>query len=312
MGAVGITSGELARQVIDAIVDEGLMFSILHRSADLQRGQVQSDVDLVIAEPAPTFVQKLGPRLKQLGLSPILEWTYDVGGTASVFLASENAEDGIQLDLLHDPLGVGRYGFRTNALLGEVQTVDGWPALGHGAEMVYLLRKRLVKRNEERASEHREALSRQGRLEIEELLKRLLAPAAARSVLRYIARDRATGVRALLPSVGELRRILSRMIHPNGAWIHVEGPFQPEVSEIIARLGRFVPYTARGLARGPIWYFREVATVRWRAGIFITWGTLGRGLKPDIFLTPSGNVNDLARSVVSSLAHRIGEKWGLD
>lgn len=72
-------------------------------------------------------------------------------GTASVFFATETAEEGIQLDLLHDPSGSGRYGFRTTALLEEVQFVDGWPALSHGAGLVYLLRKRLVKGNEERA-----------------------------------------------------------------------------------------------------------------------------------------------------------------
>ena len=311
---VGITSGALARDLIDAIVADGLPFAILHRRDDLQQGKVGSDVDLVIAAPTRIFISGMKDPLTRLGLVPILVWTYDSGGS-SVFLASATAADGIQLDLLYDPRGLGRYGIRSEELLEERFLVDGWPSLNRRAEIVYLLRKRLVKENKQAALALRRDFLAEGVEEMKAIVERVLTPDAAASVNDYVAGHRQTGrwPRSLLRRTApELRRIWKRLVNPIGAWIHVAGSHEREVSDVVGRLRRFIPHTGRGTPMGSLWYWRECAPVRWRAGVFVTWGFLDQAKKPDLVITNIESGDDIARSIVNFLAERISIGHGLD
>ena len=47
---MGTTSGALAASVVDALVDQQVSFAVLHRAAELREGNVESDIDLVVAD----------------------------------------------------------------------------------------------------------------------------------------------------------------------------------------------------------------------------------------------------------------------
>jgi hypothetical protein len=84
------------------------------------------------------------------GLSLVMTWEYDLGALTS-FWMSKDGSDGVQLDLLEDPHGRGRYGFRTERAFRFADTTEWPPRLSGPAMLVYLLSKRIAKGDFDRA-----------------------------------------------------------------------------------------------------------------------------------------------------------------
>ena len=146
---MGTTSGSLAAAVIDALSSRRTNFAVLHRAEDLRAGTVASDVDLVVADRPIEVVEDLQGALDSLDLKPVMVWRYDSGETLTVFFARPDLSAGLQFDLLRDRRGQGKYGIRTEVLLEATQQHE-WPQLQPLLEILYLLRKRLLKGQGER------------------------------------------------------------------------------------------------------------------------------------------------------------------
>ena len=135
------TSGELARACLAGLRDAGAKFAVLHDYEQLESDQI-SDVDIVVGQDPRTVIRATERCGAERGLLPIILWPYDIGGTVTLFLATPDARDGVQLDMLHDPDGVGRYGVRSEILLQFVEERPIAPVVDSAARLLYLWQKR--------------------------------------------------------------------------------------------------------------------------------------------------------------------------
>ena len=111
-----ITDPSLPIRFLDILQATGLRFVVLHREAELGSNSLESDLDLAVDHPADDVIRRMVGDLKSADLHPVIRWPYDIGGAVTFFLSTEAGDHGIQVDLLHDPRGKGRYGLRTGEL----------------------------------------------------------------------------------------------------------------------------------------------------------------------------------------------------
>jgi hypothetical protein len=142
---VAITRPNLACLVLDTVASTGVPYAVLHGEDRIADGRADSDVDLVVGCPPHQVVRSLAPMLAASGLILGLVWPYDVCALTSVWLAP--GPNGVQLDLVCDPYGWGKYGLRTDALLQRRIRGRCWWRLDGRAERIYLLSKRAEKQD---------------------------------------------------------------------------------------------------------------------------------------------------------------------
>lgn len=239
----------------------------------------------------------------EVGLRPILFWPYDVDGTASIFLSTDDARDGIQIDVLHDPLGRGRYGFRSGAMLDHVIPGQMFPRLDPETTRTYLARKRMVKGQVER---FRLLTDDAGGLP---LADEILSPAAAAAVKSAIG---ASAIRPRRFVMLQPARWGRRLRRPIGAWVHVGGgPLSTSTATGVAvRLERFIPHVRVGLLpplwRRPSWWAWHVAPIRWRPGVFVSHDPDGpmTPRRCDVLVREADNTDHACQQIVDALANR--------
>lgn len=220
---MGTTNPSLALPLLDCIERSEIDFAILHNVSSLESKDVISDVDTVVGADPFEVVMHLVNLKPVHGLSLVMLWEYDRGSLTSFWMTHDGG-DGIQLDLLFDLKGLGRYGLRTGeALLDRVQSPRGLPVLADSTSAVYLLSKRLVKRDETRAFEAMKRL-RLSCPDPEDAVSRLLSPRMRRRSIRTLRSGKiqhrgqtADTWRPRLSAWG-LRRIRTR----TGAVVHVQ------------------------------------------------------------------------------------------
>lgn len=258
-------------------------------------GQVRSDVDLVVDRPIARVVATAAASWRERGLWPVAAWPYDVGGTGSVFLATEDAAGGVQLDLLHDLQGRGRYGARSGRLLEGSVPGQAFPTVAPLPTTAYLVVKRHLKGMTEVAAELA------GGVDAGELRE------AADDAL---VADRAALVRSFLDGVvppvparpPSVTRLVGRMLHPVGAWLSVAEAEHGR--SLVERFGRFLPH-ARLVRVDSRWdWVRSVVPVRWRPGIVISPPRAGWPA-PDVVLAAAGDVDTVGRQAVEALSRRV-------
>src|SRR3954471_15480244 len=98
---MGSTSSEAHAQVLEAMSATGIEYAFLHGRELYERGELGSDLDLLVNASPWQIVSKLQARLLDLGLTLILAWESDVG-TLNTFWWDGRTETGCQVDLLHD------------------------------------------------------------------------------------------------------------------------------------------------------------------------------------------------------------------
>ncbi|MGH8950712.1 MAG: hypothetical protein ACRDX9_04745, partial [Acidimicrobiia bacterium] len=133
------TSSDAAFEAVAALEEAEVRFAVLHGEGELARREVDSDIDIVSDRPVHELVRASARHWAAAGLYPMIVWPYDVGGTGSVFLATQDAQQGVQLDLLHDPSGRGRYGARSDRLLSVSRPGSRFTTVAPGEQMAYLL-----------------------------------------------------------------------------------------------------------------------------------------------------------------------------
>lgn len=298
------TDGRLALAAARAVLDSNVTAAVLHGGEKLLAERVTSDVDLVADRPLADVVQAVRETWKVSGLYPVVVWPYDVGGTGTVFLANQDASQGVQIDVLHDPLGRGQYGARSVALLGQSELRAGLSQVPDEVAAPYLLSKRLRKGEFDVA---RSIVADQRGPELEMQARRVLSPKASSQVLSFIE----SGTWRRRSSPPKLGHTVHRLRHPVGAWIAVGGPESGAgVDLLAARFGRFLPHSVIIRSSAGWWErLRSLYGTRWRPGLVFQASARGfPGIRPDLCLEEWSGVDQAARSIVSGLSHRLARR----
>ncbi len=141
---MGTTSVPALWRVIAALKATGCDFALLHGADALDDGLIESDLDIMIARPPSPVLAAMEPVLRASGLMLIFVWESD-GGTVNTFWWSSGDNAGCQVDMLYDPGGSNRFGFKTNGAWAYVDRRSNPPRLNEIGVSNYLLGKRLAK-----------------------------------------------------------------------------------------------------------------------------------------------------------------------
>ena len=276
------TSGELARVCLAGLTEAGVRFAVLHGYEHLETDRI-SDVDIVVGQDPRVVIREAEGSWRERGLVPIIMWPYDIGATVTLFLATRDANDGVQLDMLYDPEGIGRYGVRSNVLLRYVEERPLAPVVERAARLLYLWQKRTAKDQAERLDSLRQEAIGIDPDRLESMSREITGSAS--SAWGLVGSGVVTTPRRRLAVIARLSRLATRIRHPIGAWVHVS--LDDVGSELTRRLSRhlIIVRSARlpPLVRQAMWYLVDVAPVRYRPGIFISVGRRHKfALAPDV------------------------------
>jgi hypothetical protein len=310
---VATTDSRLAAAAIGALDRSGVGYAVLHGEERLVDAESEpaGDTDLVVDRPPRAVLAAARTELERVGLSPVLCLEYDVGGTATVFLSDDIGRRGVQLDLLFDPTGVGRYRLSSTRLLACRQSWRGTSVIAPEAQVVYLWRKRSAKRQVGRLAEVREQAQQLDRAALRRCALDLVRTStAADDILAgRPASQRRVRPRALLLHG---RRVASRAWRPAGFWLHLTDGSHPEALGLRNRFCDLLPNaTALAGPRGPadmVRFVNRVMSARLRGGLVITFGSRGalRPLRPDSEIAVAGRHEDEnAHRLVSAMADRL-------
>ena len=312
-----ITDPNVPVVFLRTLLDSDVGFAVIHGEERIGTPELVSDVDIVIDRPFGAVVTAAASRLKSYGLVTALAWPYDVGGTASLFVATADGVHGSQIDLLYDPAGKGRYGLRSNVLLGARGPGSWFPIISALDRDLYLLRKARCKGRTEVAEEIVAKLEIGGmKLPARRRAQEVFSRRAARDVVddleRRPERPSIAGARILTNA----RRFANRIAHPIGFWVELVGP-SDAMSDLALELAtQFGAWLVRveadrrpgGTASRYWWWLTEVTPVRLRPGLYISW-TNKAPKKPHADLMMSVGANEpkseLATRIVASMALRI-------
>ena len=306
------TDGASALAVLAALGDADVGFAVLHGVERLDEPGALSDVDIVVDRPPVSVIAAAGSALRRRALFPVVVWPYDIGGSSTVFLVDESARSGVQLDMLHDPQGLGRYRIRSGDLVREHASGEAFPTLVEPDRLVYLWAKRRSKGQDRRLGDV--ATSMRG------LEPTAVGDAARRLLTRHDWIEEMTGERANRPNgrwhaalartLLRGRRIATRLSSPVGFWAHLAGDDGAIAAEAAERFAR-VLVVARAVRApagrpAPVWYAREVAPIRLRPGLVVSYGHRPRAVPaPDVELGAAMAADDVVAELVRSMHRRL-------
>lgn len=301
----------MAALVLDCMMAARVDFAVLHGEQDVAAGVCTSDIDIVARDTPRRAMSKVHARLRDFDLHPVVIWPYDVG-SASIFVVDGAAHDGVQLDMVHDRSGNGRYGVRAPAVLAEARLGHRWPKAASLDELLYLTAKRIRKRQHGRAATLRKQLDHWRSELVRRRAGELFNSEVAAAVHAFLddAPAPSNPMRHLDRAVPSALRALARLRRPVGYWVAIRGEESPMVAEQIRRrFGRVLPHSAAGPTSGS-WresaaVMRAIAAVRWRAGVYSSWGSVAPGLRPDSVMHSSDDVDEIVRRIVLSMETRL-------
>jgi hypothetical protein len=301
------TDPNLALKAVKLIRAGGFDVGLLHGARKFSQADPFGDADIVVGRPAKEVVAAVGQNWMRHDIFPVVVWPYDVGGSASVFLMNATASKGAQLDLLHDPKGLGRYGLRS----GEFQIVQGSdpPTVSEMDELIYLWAKRSIKGPRKEVA-HVEAASRDNWGAFLTQADKMIAHPDLR---RRLGRKRSIGpeiAREIERSLRQAVRVAGRLWRPVGFWIHSPDPAPAE--DLHLRFGRVMPGSRVGAVpvsflEQSMWLSMSVIGVKWRPAVYVSFGpSLRTYFKPDFVVdSPGTNSNGPAREVVKAMSSRF-------
>jgi hypothetical protein len=287
-------------KAIVVIQGTGVRHAILHGEGDLVRGKVDTDVDIVTDRSVHEVARSAASQWQAIGLFPIIVWPYDTGGTGSIFLSTLDARTGVQLDILYDPEGRGRYGVKSDLLLNGALAGEQFTTVAPAQRTAYLLAKRISKGQ---TSEARRLIDLVPPAEVD---LAVLRPAVAEVVRSYLEDGSSQTGWQRRPSPG---RLLARLRNPVGAWVELAADDDDVVAaELISRFRLFLPHAVLTPAPNLGAWVTAVAPVRWRAGIVASHGRRSPIIPaPDVSIPERVSVDEACRRTVSALSLRITE-----
>lgn len=239
------TDPTLIPGILEALGDE-CSFAVLHGEKVVADCATRSDVDVVVDRPPGPLLARLHRRLDQEGILQLTAWNYDVGAWTTIWTRDPFA-GGMQLDLMYDPAGAGRYGVRTTELLRNSWVGERYRTLGDEGRIAYLLQKRLRKGDWAAVQtliddwppdvELRSYWAGSARLERADIERRL----RSRSQLGRRLHRELDG--------GQVRRLLTRLARRTGVLVDASGH---DVRDEMAAMGLFLiapPQMTDGMSR---------------------------------------------------------------
>jgi hypothetical protein len=271
---VATTDPGISREVLRGLDRIGVRWAVLHNVEGLMGRAAISDTDVVISEEPWGVLDRLADREELSHLRLVMTWQYDRGAVTS-FWVTRDGMSGAQIDLLFDPHGRGRYGFRTAVALTDVEETTWPPRLGDTARLVYSLSKRIVKGDDVGARHASDELLRHDH-HAEETARMLRG-----SQRRLALRARAGTLRPAKPRRVQWlklrhrlnRRALERLVYPTGVVLAVE-----DAKERAALATALQQVVIRVIARDHTTLVRSVAD--WfsiRRPVVIVTGSRGAG-----------------------------------
>lgn len=286
----------------------------MHGEAQLAEGGSISDLDLAVDERPGGLLRRALPDLHHVGLHTIALWPYDVADTLTAFLSDRDAGRGVQIDLLSDPEGQGKYGVRSSAVFHKTTLGRSWPTVSATCELLYSLRKRQVKGQVDRVEDLVAQAQRLPRFELESVAGEIFSARVQRRVLRLIDVFPQWVEPGAPPAYRRRRAVqLLRRLHlPVGYWVEIIGlDDAAALAKALAdRFGKFLPHSGVSarpdrLDKGASWFMRQVASVRWRPGLFVSWTERRPGwLPPDLTIEPE-HLNDASERIVTAMEERL-------
>ncbi|MFZ0012861.1 MAG: hypothetical protein WAL25_01980 [Acidimicrobiia bacterium] len=274
------TSSDAALRALRGLAEAEVDYAVLHGADKLLSGGI-SDVDTVVGETPQSILRKARGPWEHHGLYPVVTWPYDIGGTETVFLVDRSVAEGVQLDLLFDPRGLGKYGVRSAPLLAT-SGGQSIPLISETAGLIYLWRKRTVKGNQDALDELRFAARDVDEDELRSSSEAITGSTRTASELKGETEPAKPGgshrsVRA--------RRLLDRVLHPIGLWAHVGQ--RPLAEDLARRLDRVLVIGRAGaVPAGPLelwWYASRIRPTTSRPGVFVSYGRVPRWCpRPDL------------------------------
>lgn len=299
------TEPQLAWVAIGCMKAAGIGFAVLHGFERLADDEV-SDVDVVVDRPPSQVTRETFSQWQQAGLQPIVEWPYDIGGTATVFLVTTDATEGVQLDMLFDPMGVGKYRIRSSALLTNTEERSGAFVVSEPGGLIYEWHKRLEKKQ---AAALPSLKVRATKLDSKELLSCSCSSTGSPSTAYQLMGRRPPRKPLFRRPHLRLRtlRLINRLRTPVGFWVHVSEA--AVAAELENRLKRILITVTTAAAPGrlvaPLWWISNVAFVRIRPGLFISYGRAHTSWpKPDLVVYES-DIAKAASQVVLGMSKRL-------
>jgi hypothetical protein len=295
-------------KVLDCLRSAGVDYAILHGVDRVLSQSVVSDIDVVVGPPPERVIRQASRCLEGEGLVPIMEWPYDVGRTRTVFLATLDGREAVQLDMLHDRWAFGKYAVKSGVLLERSEVRNGVSVVAPIDELVYLLRKRMVKGDVAATTDLRARSSQFTPTALDEAIRSSLSPYGRRSVAASLRGD--AGWRRLRPInwIMNLGRQVRRVAQPTGYWVHCSSPETAEA--VVERFGSYLPHAVSlDSLNSPAAITRLILT-RLRPGIVITHGARPPLLKPDTVIE-SGSPDDACRRLVAAFRVRTERRLGV-
>ena len=289
---------------LTALAVSGVPFALLHDEERVLAQGVESDVDIAVGVSPRTVLARSLDQLHASNLHPIVVNEYDAGGSASAYIGTADGKDGLQLDMYFDPSGVGRFGLRTGPLLEHSVEGTRWRIVAPEHHNLYLLRKRHWKGDLHRIDHVVNELASHDSDQLRRAIQSLAVPEIGVSIRRVLNGDQIPfrAPRRNLPY--DLGRRLKRLRRPVGFWVEIIGSGSESIAKDLAqRFDRFLT-TAVGKRPGnwvslARWLLRDVAPIRLRPGLFISW-------TPEESGTPHANLEiPHIQKPVPVLAHQI-------
>lgn len=296
------TSPEAAQRALQGLSEAGVTYVLLHSVSSLQAASI-SDVDVAVASEPIGVIRMARAVWLQHGLSPILIWPYDIGGTLTVFLATDDGTEGAQLDMLYDPVGLGRYGLRSHGLTHSA-VAGPIPVVSDPARLIYLWRKRVAKGDFGALDALRSEASA---LPAEDLLSTSRELTGSSETATALLGETESRFRAKKHPLARMRRVAVRVYDPIGYWAHVTDRTIAE--ELADRMSGYLVVVRTGSSPRrlgqPLWYARHVWPTRLRPGIYVS-----HGMKPSWCPSPSlvlehRTANEAAPLLITAMRTRL-------
>jgi hypothetical protein len=297
--------------VLESLHDAGVQFALLQSSAALRSSDPTGDIDVVVDTPPATGLRRAQSALNSQRISLVSLWPYDVGGTATAFFLTEDGEEGAQVDMLHDPQGLGHYSVRSSELLATTDGDSLFPAVSEPELSVYLFSKRTRKQQPQALEAVRGELSALPKGRLSEVVERLVTSQTLATSILGDAPSQITTKAKYQVGRGQLARIAGRLITPIGYWVHLPGNHQDMAHSMAQRFGRVLVRNSvsrypSGMAEAWTWFARDIQRIRLRPGLAVSWGEPGRPRRPtpDLTLDNPGSLEEACRTVVAQMAGR--------
>lgn len=304
------TDPSLPMTILDCMAASGIEFAVLHDESRVAVGSTMSDVDLVTARAPLEILSVIDECLSSRDLHPIVSWQYDVD-SSSVFFTDGTAAEGAQLDFVYGSSGMGNYGLHGAAILDQSVKGDRWARATEIHELLYSVRKRHLKGQSEALDE---LLAIASEISQDELLKgsrEIFSPGAAAAVSAILTgRSQGVGiVEGSRRAWQDAKRLAGRARRPSGFWVALKGEASASLARrVSARFERLLPTQGLGAWDDSISVrsLGELATVRWRAGVFVSHGRVPPLIEPDLTLeTDDKALESVMGAIVDAMQSRL-------